>query len=97
MKEEELQGRLLWKKKARAVVKKHYILLVLLCLVSVLYGTEFSYVNSHAQDTYNFIAGQDPNGTGILVRIDGKSLIEIVDLRPDSGNHCRSRWGQGWI
>lgn len=79
MKEEELQGRLLWKKKARAVVKKHYILLVLLCLVSVLYGTEFSYVNSHAQDTYNFIAGQDPNGTGILVRIDGKSLIEIVE------------------
>ena len=32
------------KKKARKVVKSHYLLLVVLCLIAVMYGTEFSYV-----------------------------------------------------
>ncbi len=75
----DLKGRQLWKAKARAVVKKHYILLVLLCLVSVFYGNEFNYVSSHTNDTYNFLSGQDPEGTGIKLRIDDKSLIEIAE------------------
>ena len=61
-----------WKSKARKVVKTHYVILVMLCLVSVFFGTEFSYVTSHTTDTYNFLTGQDPVGTGIKVRIDGK-------------------------
>lgn len=75
----EIQGRKVWKKRAREVVKKHYILLVLLCLVSVFYGNEFNYVSSHTNDTYNFITGQDPEGTGIMLRINDKSLLEIAE------------------
>lgn len=74
-----LSERELWKKRARAVVKKHYILLVFLCLVSILYGNEFNYVTTHTEDTYNFITGRDPKGTGILLRIDDKSLLEIAE------------------
>lgn len=79
MDDTELRGRALWKSRARNVVKKHYILLVLLCLVSALYGNEFSYISSHASDTYNFITGRDPKGTGIMVRINDKSLLEIAE------------------
>lgn len=67
-----------WKSKARKVVKTHYVILVMLCLVSVFFGTEFSYVTSHTTDTYNFLTGQDPVGTGIKIRIDDKSLLDIA-------------------
>lgn len=79
MSENNLKGRQIWKKRARATVKKHYVLLVLLCLVSVFYGNEFNYVTSHTNNTYNFLSGQDPEGTGIMLRIDDKSLIEIAE------------------
>ena len=67
-----------WKSKARKVVKTHYVILVMLCLVSVFFGTEFNYVTSHTTDTYNFLTGQDPVGTGIKIRIDDKSLLDIA-------------------
>ena len=82
-----------WKQRAREVVKKHYILLVLLCLVSVFYGGEFGYVTSHTNDTYNLLSGQDPEGTGIMIRIDGKSILELageavgIDLQAITKKH----------
>lgn len=75
-KESKSRGR--WKSRARTVVRKHYILLVLLCLAAVFYGNEFGYVRTHGTDTYNFLTGQDPEGTGIVVRIDGKSILDIA-------------------
>ena len=65
-----------WKTRAKAVVKKHYLLLVVLCMVAVFFGTEFSYVTSHTHSMYNFLTGQDPDGTGIMVRIDDESILD---------------------
>lgn len=79
MNDSSLKGRALWKQRAKTSVKKHYILLVVLCLVSTLFGNEFNYVTSHTEDTYNFLTGQDPKGTGIMLRIDGKSILEIAE------------------
>ena len=89
----ELIGRKLWKKNARATVRKHYILLVVLCLIAALYGNEFNYVTAHTNDTYNLITGQDPDDTGIVVRIDGKSLLEIAaeKLGIDLGSSAAER------
>jgi hypothetical protein len=68
-----------WKQHAQAVVKKHYILLVLLCLVSVFYGTEYSYVQEHSQTTFDVISGKEVMGPGTSVTIEGKSILEFVE------------------
>ncbi len=44
-KEEKIfTGRKQWKALAKSVVRKHYLLLLLLCLLSMFYGTEFGYI-----------------------------------------------------
>lgn len=58
---ERVERRKVWKKAAVQVVQKHYVLLVILCLVAVFYGTEFGYVSAHAQDAYDFITGRTSN------------------------------------
>ena len=45
------------KKKAKQVVKSHYLLLVILCLVAVMYGTEFSFIKSNVENLYDFVSG----------------------------------------
>ena len=47
------------KKKARQVVKSHYLLLVVLCLIAVMYGTEFSYVKDMTDGLHSLITGQE--------------------------------------
>lgn len=47
------------KKKARKVVKSHYLLLVVLCLIAVMYGTEFSYVKDMTDGLHALITGQE--------------------------------------
>ena len=47
------------KANARKVVKAHWLMLVLVCLLSVFFGTEFGYIKTHAQNTYNFVTGQE--------------------------------------
>ena len=47
------------KKKARKVVKSHYLLLVVLCLIAVMYGTEFSYVKDMTDGLHSLITGQE--------------------------------------
>ena len=53
-----------FKKRARKVVKGHYVLLVILCMIAVMYGTEFSFVKDMTNGLYDKITGQetDPNG-----------------------------------
>lgn len=47
-----------FKRRARQTVKRHYILLVLLCAVAIFLGTEFSYVTSDAQAWYDLLTDQ---------------------------------------
>lgn len=53
-----------WKKAAKKVVKGHYLLLVMLCLISVFYGVEFNYVTSNAEGLYNLATGQEVTEPG---------------------------------
>ena len=47
------------KARARKVVKSHYVLLISLCLIAVLFGTEYSYVKDMTNGLYNKITGQE--------------------------------------
>ena len=47
------------KKKARSVVKSHYLLLIVLCMIAIMYGTEFSYVKDMTEGLHSFITGQE--------------------------------------
>ena len=47
------------KKRARQVIKKHYILLVVICLICAYFGTEFSYINSDVQNLWSLINGEE--------------------------------------
>ena len=75
---ERTRRRIDFKKNARAVVRGHYFVLVMLCLVAVFFGAEFKYVSSHSNDTYNLLTGRDPEGTGILLLIDDQSILETA-------------------
>ena len=46
------------KRKAKKVFKAHYVLLVIACLVAVMYGTEFDFVRSNANNLYRLATGQ---------------------------------------
>ena len=68
----------LYKKNAREVVKRHYFVLVMLCLVAIYFGSEYEYVTSQTNDTYNLLTGRDPEGTGLVFLIDDNSLLETA-------------------
>ncbi|MCR4725444.1 MAG: DUF975 family protein [Clostridia bacterium] len=72
------QNRRLWKQDAKAVVKKHYVLFVLLCLIAVFFGTEFQFVTSNAHENYRLLTGQDPDGTGSVILIDDQSILDYT-------------------
>ena len=54
--ETTLNERKQWKKRARTIVKRHYVMFVILCLVGMFYGTEFNYVVTHTENTYRALA-----------------------------------------
>ena len=78
MNKEISRKRHLYKKKAREVVKRHYFVLVMLCLVAIYFGSEYEYVTSQTNDTYNLLTGRDPEGTGLVFLIDDNSLLETA-------------------
>ena len=47
-----------WKRSARKVIKTHYLLFVILCVISVLYCNEFGFVKLQAQEGYNLMTAQ---------------------------------------
>lgn len=55
----ESKGRSKWKSNARKVIRAHYLLLVVLCLVSVFYGTEFGYITERTENMYEVISGNE--------------------------------------
>ena len=44
------------KQRARGVVKRHYVLVTLLCAISIFVGTEFNNVVNNAQTWYEFLS-----------------------------------------
>ncbi len=85
-----------WKTRARQVLKKHYLLLVCLCLIAVFYGTEFGYVKFHAQDLYNAVTGQVTELGGDVLKLDTESVREkvLMDLVEDNVNAGRDKAAQ---
>ena len=55
------------KRRARRTVKRHYVLLVAVCAVAILVGTEFSGLISQAQTWYDALTGQEiqPDAEGL--------------------------------
>ncbi|MBQ6539583.1 MAG: hypothetical protein IJL71_00970, partial [Oscillospiraceae bacterium] len=48
-----------WKQKARKVVKTHYMILIILALLAVFLGTEFTFVSTQARNMYSFVTDQE--------------------------------------
>ena len=46
------------RRQARGTVKRHYVLLTLLCAISIFVGTEFNNVTNNAQTWYEFLRGR---------------------------------------
>ena len=78
MNKEESGRRHQYKKKARDVVRHHYFVLMMLCLVSIYFGAEFGYVTSQTNDTYNILTGRKIRDTEFAVLIDDNSIIETA-------------------
>ena len=87
-----------WKKRAKTVVKRHYVLFVILCLVAIFYGTEFNYVVTHADDTYRFLTSmtlgaEDNSLMGVakemLAGVDEDAAEEVEELQK-AGNEISS-------
>ena len=45
------------KSRAKKVFKAHYVLCVIVCIVAVMYGTEFDFVRSNANNLYRLATG----------------------------------------
>lgn len=69
--ETTLNERKQWKKRARTIVKRHYVMFVILCLVGMFYGTEFNYVVTHTENTYRALAN-------ISHELEDKTLQEFT-------------------
>jgi len=67
-----LSERKQWKKRAKAIVKRHYVMFVILCLVAMFYGTEFNYVVTHTENTYRVL-------TNISHELKDKTLHEFTE------------------
>ena len=65
MNKEKSQKRRLYKQNARKVVKHHYFVLMMLCLVAIYFGAEYRYVTSQTNDTYNVLTGRNIDGTAL--------------------------------
>ncbi|MBQ3323066.1 MAG: DUF975 family protein [Firmicutes bacterium] len=87
-----------WKKRAKTIVKRHYVMFVILCLVAIFYGTEFNYVVTHADDTYRFISsitlGADDNplmgvAKEMLAGVDEDAVEKVEELQ-EAGNEISS-------
>lgn len=80
----ELTGRRKWKANARRTVKTHYILLVLLCLIAVFYGTEFSYVTSNANNMYKFVTNAQTKVQEEQLDLENMTFLELAVHLADS-------------
>ncbi|MCR5134679.1 MAG: DUF975 family protein [Clostridiales bacterium] len=67
-----------WKAAGRKTVKKHYFLLVILCLLAIYFAGEFGFVQSQAEDLYAFVTGQEITPGGQQLKINNEKTHEKV-------------------
>ena len=51
---------------------------MMLCLVAIYFGSEFRYVTSQTNDTYNILTGRDVEGTEFALMIDDNTILETA-------------------
>ena len=77
------------KRKARAHVKRHYMLLTVLCAVSIFLGTEFTSPVSNAQIWYDILTGQVPQldiqGLRDEKSANNKIILDLIDDNLEAG------------
>ena len=78
------------RKRARQLVKKQYALLVVLCALSIFFGTEFTNVKVNSQIMYDAVRGQvtvmDTMGSTVDRVMDAKILDDYINDYIASGN-----------
>ena len=67
------------KERARQHVKRHYLLLVALCAVSIFLGAEFTDTVSNAQSWYDLLTGQETRLSPAYVRLADSAQASILD------------------
>ena len=77
------------KQKSRKNVKRHYLLLIVLCAISVFFGTEFTTVTDKAQIFYDAIFGQVTTIEGIDTHMDRLSIQRIANQWIEETNDNR--------
>ena len=77
-KDKNLTGRKLWKKNARHVLKTHYVFLLIICLVAIMYGTESGYITAFGENLYSFITDQEIDIGGRSLKLDTQSSKDKV-------------------
>ena len=95
-KTDNLTGRKLWKKRARQVLKTHYVFLLIVCLVAVTYGTEFSYIKAYGENLYSFLTGQTIDIGGQPLKMDIKAskdrvLQDLIDDNINAGRYTAAK------
>ena len=66
------------KTRGKAVTKSHFIFLVILCLIAVMFGTEYSGIKTSAVDLYKTVTGQKVDVGGSSLESNLKSPREEV-------------------
>jgi uncharacterized membrane protein len=78
------------RQKARGCVKRHYILLTLLCALSIFLGTEFNNVLNNAQTWYEILRGRQIQvaleGIGSDRSVWRKIVNDVIEDNIESGN-----------
>ena len=73
------------KRQARSHLKRHYVLIVLLCAVSIFLGTEFTNVVDNAQTWYDIVTNQPTELRALDAKENRGSLQKIFnDLIEDN-------------
>ncbi|MBR6950574.1 MAG: DUF975 family protein [Oscillospiraceae bacterium] len=91
MNENRIDLRKSWKKRAKQVVKTHYVMAVILCLIAVFFGTEFVFIRTQAENLYAAATGQEIRLGGSMLKLDSVSARDkvISDLIEDNINAGR--------
>lgn len=78
------------KQRARGVVKRHYVLVTLLCAISIFVGTEFNNVVNNAQTWYEFLRGRQIQvaleGIGSDRSVWRKIASDLIEDNIEAGN-----------
>ena len=79
-----------WKKNARRVLRTHYLLLVVLCLIIAFFGTEYNYMVNNAGSYYELVTGK-PLENGNTLKLNPhktreKVLGDLIEDNTEAGN-----------